>query len=178
MKIIQKINSNDLVNFNYYLLDRNLSFKLSKIVLGILSLVLGVASILYELIITNTVQTITIIISILLMLLGIFALVFLKPILKWGLKKRIIKKNESIDDICITLDQAGLLWLYANEEKNKKEATPFTWGSILKAVEKNEYIYIHVNQYVVLFIKKDSCEDFEAVKGYLKEKLTTRYRNK
>ena len=35
MKIIQKINSSDLVNFNYYLLDRNLSFKLSKIVLGV-----------------------------------------------------------------------------------------------------------------------------------------------
>ena len=70
------------------------------------------------------------------------------------------------------------MWLYANEEKNKKEATPFTWGSILKAALKGEYIYLHVNQYVVLFIKKDACEDFEKVKEYLKEKLTTRYKNK
>ncbi len=178
MKIIQKINSSDLVNFNYYLLDRNLSFKLSKIVLGVLSLILGIASIVYELIVVGTVQTITIIISILLIVLGVFALAFLKPILKWGLKKRIIKKDERIDDICITLDDAGLLWLYANEEKNKKEATPFTWGSILKAALKGEYIYLHVNQYVVLFIKKDACEDFEKVKEYLKEKLTTRYKNK
>ena len=88
MKIIQKINSSDLVNFNYYLLDRNLSFKLSKIVLGVLSLILGIASIIYELIVAGKVQTITIIISILLIVLGVFALAFLKPILKWGLKKK------------------------------------------------------------------------------------------
>ena len=45
-------------------------------------------------------------------------------------------------------------------------------------VEKGEYIYLHVNQYVVLFIKKDACEDFDKVKEYIKEKLTTRYKNK
>ena len=43
MKIVQKINTKDLANFNSYLLDINISYKFSIIILGALSLILGVA---------------------------------------------------------------------------------------------------------------------------------------
>ena len=48
MKIVQKIETNDLVEFNNYLLDINLSFKISTIVLGAVSLIISIASVVYE----------------------------------------------------------------------------------------------------------------------------------
>ena len=153
MKIIQKIESNDIVEFNYYLLEKNISFKVSKLILGLLSLVIAIASIVYEIVKTGKVLPLTIVVCSILILLGVFALFFLKKVLKLFLKKRIYKKNERVDDICVVLNEAGFLWVYAEEEKNKTEATPYTWTSIYKAVEKEEHIYIHINQYIVLFIK-------------------------
>lgn len=178
MKIIQKINSKDLVSFNHYLLDKNISFRISTLILGLLSIIISIASIVYEIIKISKVMPLTIIICVILFILGVFAIFFLKPVLKVFVKKRVIKKNEQIDDICIVLNDAGFLWLYADEEKNKTEATPYTWNSIIKAVEKEEYIYVHVNQYIVLFIKKEACENVEEVTNFLKEKLTIRYKNK
>ena len=178
MKIIQKIESNDLVKFNHYLLEKNISFKISTIILGLLSLVISIASVVYEIIKHGKVLTQTIIVCSILFVVGIFALFFLKHVLKAFVKRRVIKKNESIDDICVILNEAGFLWLYADEEKNKTEATPYTWTSILKAVEKEEHIYVHVNPYIILFIKKDACENLEEVTNLLKEKLTIRYKYK
>lgn len=178
MKIVQKINSNDLVKFNHYLLDKNISFKVSSLILGFLSLIIAIASIVYEIIKTGTVLPLTVIVCVVLFILGIFAIFFLKAVLKFFVKKRVIKKDEHIDDICIELNEAGFLWVYAEEEKNKTEATPYTWNSIMKAVEKEDHIYMHVNQYIILFIKKDTCENLEEVTNYLKEKLTYRYKNK
>ena len=59
MKIIQKIETNDLVNFNNYLLDKNLSFKVSTIILGAVSLVISISSVIYELIRTGTILPLT-----------------------------------------------------------------------------------------------------------------------
>ena len=98
MKIVQKINTKDLANFNSYLLDINISYKFSIIILGALSLILGVASIVFELIKIQTVLVPTIIISTLLIIIGIFAFTGLKPLLRTLIKKRVIKKNEQIDD--------------------------------------------------------------------------------
>lgn len=178
MKIIQKINSNDLVKFNHYLLDKNVSFKVSTLILGFLSLIIAVASIVYEIIKIGSVLPLTIVVCAILFILGIFALFFLKTVLKFFVKKRVLKKDEHIDDICIELNEVGFLWLYAEDEKNKTEATPYTWNSIMKVVEKDEHIYVHINQYIVLFIKKESCENIEEVTNLLKEKLTYRYKDK
>lgn len=178
MKIVQKIDSNDLVNFNHYLLDKNISFKISTIILGLLSLIISIASFVYEIIKIGKVLPLTVVICVILFILGVFALFFLKPVLKYFVKKRVMKKNEKIDDIRISLEEAGLLWEYNEDEKNKTQGTPYTWTSIMKMVEKEEYIYIHVNQYIVLFIKKSSCENIEEVTTFLKEKLTTRYKCK
>lgn len=178
MKIVQKIETNDLVEFNNYLLDINLSFKISTIVLGAVSLIISIASVVYEIARTNTVLPLTAVICSILLLLGIFIIFFLKPVLKKLIKKRVIKRNEHIDPICITLNEAGFIWEYEDETKNKTEATPYTWNSIYKAVEKDEHIFMHVNKYIILFIKKDSCENLEEMKNILQEKLTFRYRTK
>lgn len=178
MKIVQKIDSNDLVKFNHYLLDKNISFKISTLILGLLSLIISIASIVYEIIKIGKVLPLTIVICVILFVLGIFAIFFLKPTLKFFVKKRVLKKNEKIDDIRISLEEAGLLWEYNDDEKNKTEATPYTWTSIMKAVEKEEYIYVHINQYIVLFIKKSSCDYLEETTSFLKEKLTIRYKYK
>ena len=119
MKIIQKINSNDIIEFNHYLLEKNISFKISKTILGVLSLVIAISSIIYELIKTGKVLPLTIVVCLILFALGIFALFFLKLVLKYFVKKRVIKKNEHVDDICVVLNEAGFLWVYAEEEKNK-----------------------------------------------------------
>lgn len=177
MKIVQKINTKDLANFNSYLLDINISYKFSIIILGALSLILGVASIVFELIKIQTVLVPTIIISTLLIIIGIFAFTGLKPLLRTLIKKRVIKKNEQIDDIRVTLSDAGLLWEFDNKP-SEKEINPYTWSSIIKACEKDEYIYIHVDAYVVLFIKKDACDNIQEVTSFLKEKLANRYKNK
>ena len=177
MKIVQKINTKDIVSFNMYLLNKNLSFKLSITLLGVMSLILGVASIVYELITIQKVLTSTIIVSVILIILGVFALTCLKSLLKFFLKKRIIKKNEQIDDIRVTLSDAGLQWEYENKP-NKEEVAPYTWTSLIKVVEKEEYFYIHVNQYIVLFIKKESCDNVEEVREIFKDKLTYRFKTK
>ena len=177
MKIVQKINSKDIVEFNMYLLNKNLSFKLSIALLGVMSLVLGVASIVYELLTIQKVLTSTIIISTILIVLGVFALTGLKYLLKYFLKRRILKKNEQIDDIRVTLSEAGLLWEYENKP-NKEEVLPYTWNSLIKVVEKEKYLYIHVNQYIILFIKRDACENLDEVKEFLKQKLEYRYKTK
>lgn len=178
MKIIQKIETNDLVNFNNYLLDKNLSFKVSTIILGAVSLVISISSVIYELIRTGTILPLTAVICSLLLILGIFIIFFLKPVLKAFIKKKVIKRNEQIDPIRITLNEAGFLWEYDEDEKNKTEATPYTWNSIYKAVEKENHIFMHVNQYIILFIKKESCENLEEVRSFLQEKLTFRYKTK
>lgn len=178
MKIVQKINSTDLVKFNQYLLDKNLSFKFSTYVLGALSLITSIASIVYEIVMTGKVGTLTIVICSILLVLGVFAIFFLKHVLKAVIKKRVLKKNEQIDPIRVTLSEAGLMWEYDNEEQNKTEAKPYTWNTIAKAVEKEEYIYIHINQYIVLFIKKNECVDLEETIKFLKEKLTIHYKYK
>ena len=177
MKIIQKINTKDIINFNTYLLEKNLSYKFSIIILGLLSLLLGVASIVYELLKIQTVYPSTIVISSLLIIIGVFAFTGLKPLLRVLLKKKIMKKNEQIEDIRVTLNETGLLWEF-DQIPSKKEVLPYTWNSIIKACEKSDYIYIHVDAYVVLFIKKECCEDVNEVVSFLKEKLAQRYKNK
>lgn len=178
MKVIQKINTKDIVAFNNYLLEKNLVYKISISILGSLSILLSVFSVVYELIVINTVKTETIIICSILFVIGIFALTALKPLLKLFLKLRIEKRKETIDDIEMIFDEAGIIYQYANHEKNKTEALPYTWTSINKVVEKKDYIYVHVNQYIVFFLIKEYCENKEELTTLLKEKLDNRYKTK
>lgn len=173
MQIKQKINTNDIIDFNYYLLEKNVSFTLSTLVLGILSLVLGTASIIYELLTEGKVLVVTIIISTLLIVLGLFALIGLKPLLKWSVKKRIIKRNDKIEEILVTMNDAGLTWQYLEKQE---DVTPYTWSSILKAESRKKHIYIHINQYIILFINKEACECVEEVEKYIESKLLNRYK--
>ena len=175
MRIVQKIETEDLVKYNKYLLSINVTFKASIIILSLLAIVFGAASILYELAINEKVLPITIVLSVILILLGILSLTVLKPILNKMIERKVRKRNEKIDDIAITMDEDGFKWEYADPEKNKREIAPYKWNEIEKMVEKETHIYVHINKYIVLYIKKDYCENLEDIKEFLKAKLTYRY---
>ena len=175
MKIIQKIETDDLIKYNQYLLSINISFKLSTIFLSLLAIIFGVASIAFEFAINRTVLPVTLFLSFVLIILGTFTLFGFEPIMKQVVKKRVIKKDQKIDDIAITMDEEGFKWEYADSEKNTREVAPYKWNQIEKVVEKETHIYIHVNKYIILYIKKYGCESIEEVKELLKEKMTYRY---
>lgn len=175
MKIIQKIKTEDLVKYNQYLLSTNTTYKATTILLSLLAIVFGIASILFELLINETVLPITLISSIILIIIGIFALTGLDPIMRVIIKKKVIKSNKQIDDIAISIDEEGFKWEYAESEKNTRDVAPYKWNQIQKIVEKESYIYIHINKYIILYIKKEGLENLEEVKEFLKEKVTYRY---
>ena len=178
MKIVQKIETEDLIKYNQYLLSINIAFKLSTIFLSLIAIVFGAASIFFEYAIYGTVLSVTVYVSVALIILGTVTIFALEPIMKQVVKRRVVKKDQKIDDIAITINEDGFKWEYAEEEKNQREVAPYEWSQIEKIVEKENYIYIHVNKYVILYVKKQGCENIEDVKEFLKEKVTYRYINK
>ena len=154
MKIVQKINTKDIINFNTYLLEKNLSYKFSIIILGLLSLLLGVASIVYELLKIQTVYPSTIVISSLLIIIGVFAFTGLKPLLRVLLKKKIMKKNEQIEDIRVTLNETGLLWEF-DQIPSKKKFYHTLGIQLLKHVKK-VIIFIFMLMHMLYCLLKKS----------------------
>lgn len=175
MKIIQKIEEKDLIAYNQYLLTINTKFQASKLLLGIFAIVVALFNFIYDFIIYRTIQIPTLIFNSILIIVGILILLVLEPILKKIVKRRVIKSNQKIDDILVLFTSDSFKWEYADPSKNKRDVAPYKWDQIQKIVETKDYIYIHINKYIILYIKKENCSNILEVTMFLQEKVNNRY---
>lgn len=116
ISFVQKLNSDDLIKYNFYILKSKVSVKINTIVIGIISIVLGIYSI-----IANPKAWF---IGALLICLGIFSSVFSLPIMKKRISKTIESGNyEEMPEISVSISDEGVLFAFVDELENAESNT-------------------------------------------------------
>lgn len=173
-EFIQKLEKEDIVEYNQYMIGAKVGTRVQSIILGILSIGIAIYSLVSEYMKTQKLAPLTIVIGCILVLLGLFILIFMIPVMKWVVKKRILNNQNEIDPIKVTFTEDYLLYEFEKLE-GKKEEQPYRYDAVLKAVECKDHIYLYASQYVVVIIKISACENAKEMIEFLKEKLSNRY---
>lgn len=162
IKEVLNIKRDDIYNFNLYLASLNKN--LGMVFAGSIIVLLGIYGVMFD-------GQDALLLNILIIVVGLIGIALPFVLNKYIIRRKIRKIDfEDLPPVEVTLNEEGILYRYINE-KDAKDLLPFAWSEILRAVEKDDYIYIHLmdKRSIMIITLKDVNE--EAFKAYLKEKL-------
>lgn len=150
MEFIETINikKDDMRNLNLYLASLNKN--LGMVLAGGVIFALGI----YGLITGGEANLVLNILTVILGLIGIIhPLCFNKLIIKAKIKKI---EFEDLEPVEVTVNDEGILYQFVSE-KETKDLKPCLWSQILRVVETNDYLYVHLadRRSVMIIILRD-----------------------
>lgn len=161
MEFIQKLETNDLINLNLHILKQNKKIVINTIIISIIALIAGIYAI--------TIKKVLIgIIFFLVMILAIIGIpLIFKALVKKQVKKSMMKRNNW--DILVRIDDEGIY--YAFKDENLEKVDKYIWGDMYYAIDQKGYIYIQISQFTYLIIKKQDSLDIKELENYFKKNL-------
>ncbi len=162
LKEILNIKKEDMRNFNLYLasLNKNLGMLLAGSVIAILGI--------YGLFTGGKEELLINIITIVLGVAGLlFPLLFNKFIFTAKINKM---EFEDLEPVEVVVSEEGMLYRFVSE-KDSQEFLPYKWTEMLRAVEKDKYLYIHLSdRRSVIIITLEDLQNPEFLE-FIKRKL-------
>lgn len=161
MEFIQTLETNDLINLNLHILKQNKKIVINTIIISIIALIAGI----YAIIINK------IIIGIIFFLVMVLAIIGIPYIFKSLVKKQVTKsmKKRTNWDVLVKIDDEGIY--YAFNDENPEKVDKYIWGDMYYAINTKGYIYIQISQLTYLIIKLSASSNPEELKNYFKKNL-------
>lgn len=181
IEFIQNVNKDDLIAYNYFIAKFNKRLTVNMKLIGLICIGFGI----YTLVVDISQWYY----SLILFLLGIFSVFFILPFYYVLIKLKIRKRKDEIAPIKVSFGEAGLLYAFEKSETpidENEQTSPETvkdevsedkkieiiaWDRVTKAIRENEYLYIFIDNNVILLIKYASCNEQKNLEDLLISRL-------
>lgn len=161
MKFIQKINSEDMIALNLYILKQNKRITINMMVIGFVALIGAIYSFIKEDILLGCIFLIITFFAI----FGIPLLFYV--IIRASIRKKMSKQHDW--DILVKVDDEGIYYAFEKEDENAVE--PYIWGDVSYAKSFKKYIIVQINIATYLIFKKSDCEKPEELEVIFEKNL-------